>query len=95
MGLPHEDVDSPFIEDAQHWIAVYDELLTVKRLLLDRAEEVLKGSSDDALREANVDQRLLRAQAARYEVRRSYWVRRAEELLALGLADNPASEESA
>ncbi|GAC1341346.1 MAG: hypothetical protein NVSMB29_11690 [Candidatus Dormibacteria bacterium] len=92
--LPSEDPDTPYLEDAQHWIAVYGELLGLKKALLDRADEVLRGASDDAIKEAGIDERLLRAQAARYEVRRTYWVRRAETLLSLGYRRRSGSEVS-
>jgi hypothetical protein len=36
--------------------------------------------SDDAMKEAGIDQRLLRAQAGRYRVRHRYWTLRADAL---------------
>lgn len=78
--LPGEDPSSSHVEDAVHWIRVYGELMSVKVSLLDRAEQLVRGISDDAMMDIDVDQRLLRAQARRYRGRYEYWLRRVTEL---------------
>lgn len=78
--LPGEDPESGYVEDALHWIRVYGELVSVKMALLERSDQMLQGVSDDAIAEADLDHRLLRAQADRYSSRREYWCRRAKEL---------------
>ena len=79
-GLPGEDPESPFLEDALHWVRVYEELLNLKHELLKRAEEVLQSASPEAQAEGGADQALLRAQAARYDVRLEFWRQRAKDL---------------
>lgn len=78
--LAGEDPGSVFIVDAVHWIRVYGELLALKDALLERADEMTRGMSDDAMKDAAIDQRFLRAQADRYRLRREYWATRAAEL---------------
>lgn len=80
-GLPFEDVDTPYPEDVRHWLSVYGELLQLKEAMLVRAREVLATATEPTRFEASVDLRLLRAQAERYQLRRSYWVARAVALL--------------
>jgi hypothetical protein len=80
--LPGEDPRSTFLEDAVHWVRVYSELLELKLALLRRADDVLAGASDDAMREANIDDRLLRAEADRYALRHRYWTQRVNEFAA-------------
>ena len=78
--LPGEDPATTHAEDAVHWIRVYGELISVKTSLLDRAQQVLTGMTEDAVRDIDVDQRLLRAQAGRYRVRYEFWLERVTEL---------------
>ncbi len=78
--LPGEDPSSTYLEDALHWLRVYEELITVKASLLDRTADALEGLTDDACEDLDVDQRLLRAQAARYKSRQRYWLHRVTEL---------------
>ncbi|MBV8194718.1 MAG: hypothetical protein JOY80_04245 [Candidatus Dormibacteraeota bacterium] len=80
--LPGEDPDSPFLDDAIHWISVYSELLSLKRQLLQRADQVLVGAQADTEREADADRDLLSRQAERYRRRLEFWRRRAKELAA-------------
>ncbi|HEV7680082.1 MAG TPA: hypothetical protein VGQ42_16095 [Candidatus Dormibacteraeota bacterium] len=78
--LDGENPNSTHPEDAVHWLRVYGELLTLKTELLQRAEEVLSGATDDAIKEAQLDTRLLRAEAERFRRRRAFWTERAREL---------------
>lgn len=80
--LPGEDPELTYLQDAVHWVRVYGELLELKLALLDRADQVLESVSDDAMREADIDDRLLRAEAARYTARQQYWKQRVTELAA-------------
>jgi hypothetical protein len=79
-GLPGEDPSSSRPEDAVHWISVYSELLSLKRTLISRSRALEEGLTDDALREAHIDERLLLAQQDRYRARLRYWQARAREL---------------
>jgi hypothetical protein len=78
--LHGEDPDTPYIDDAVHWIRVYGELIPVKLSLLERLEESRHGLTDDAVSDLDVDVRLLRAQADRYTARREYWLQRVKKL---------------
>jgi hypothetical protein len=78
--LEGEDPDSTRVDDAVHWVKVYGELFTVKMALIDRADQLLDGVSDDAMKEADLDQRLLRAEADRFRQRLDYWTNRTKVL---------------
>jgi len=71
---------SPLLEDAQHWLQVYAELLTFKRTLLRTAEVHKEGAPDAVVAEVSGDQALLRAELDRLEQRHQFWERRAQEL---------------
>jgi hypothetical protein len=71
---------SPLLEDAQHWLQVYRELLTFKRTLLRTAEVHKEGAADAVATEVSGDQALLRAELERLEQRHDFWERRAQEL---------------
>lgn len=73
---------SPLLEDAQHWLLVYRELLTFKRTLLRTAEVHKDGASEAVATEVSGDQTLLRAELDRLEQRHHFWERRAQELQA-------------
>jgi hypothetical protein len=71
---------SPLLEDAQHWLQVYAELLSFKRTLLRTAEVHKEGAPDAVVTEVSADQTLLRAELGRLEQRHRFWQRRAQEL---------------
>jgi len=73
---------SPLLEDAQHWLQVYRELLTFKRTLLRTAEIHKEGAPDAVIAEVSDDQAILRAELDRLEQRQSFWERRAQQLQA-------------
>jgi len=73
---------SPLLEDAQHWLQVYAELLTFKRTLLRTAEVHKEGAPDAVVTEVASDQTLLRAELDRLQRRHRFWERRAQELQA-------------
>lgn len=78
--LPGEEPGSTYLDDALHWISVYAELLAMKHSLIEHVQQVRRGLTDDAAGEADIDLRLLSAQASRYEVRQQYWLRHADQL---------------
>jgi len=80
QALPGEDPLTTYLEDAIHWIHVYEELLGFKRHVIGSADEVLEQASPEVAREGNADKDLLRAQAQRYEKRLEFWRSRAREL---------------
>ena len=71
---------SPLLEDAQHWLQVYLELLTFKRTLLRTAEVHKEGAPDAVVTEVSSDQTLLLAELDRLEQRHRFWERRALDL---------------
>jgi len=71
---------SPLLEDAEHWLQVYRELLTFKRTLLRTAEVHKEGASEPVVAEVSEDQKMLRAELDRLEQRHSFWQGRAREL---------------
>lgn len=80
--LPGEDPASPYPDDAQKWVEVYDELLRFKNRLLDVAEETLSDMHDEPARREVVetDRIVLRAEVDRFHKRLSYWQHRLVEL---------------
>jgi hypothetical protein len=80
--LPGEEdsESSPLLEDAEHWLQVYRELLTFKRTLLRTAEIHREGAPEAVATEVGGDQTLLRAELDRLEQRHDFWERRAREL---------------
>ncbi|MFI5287986.1 MAG: hypothetical protein ACHQ4F_16975, partial [Candidatus Dormibacteria bacterium] len=64
--------------DAVRWVRVYRDLIELTTVLLERTESALKQMAGDAIREATVDQRLLRAQRERYLARHDFWAARVE-----------------
>lgn len=73
---------SPLLEDAQHWLQVYAELLTFKRTLLRTAEVHKEGAPQAVVSEVSGDQAVLRAELDRLEQRHRFWEHRAHELRA-------------
>ena len=73
---------SPLLEDAQHWLEVYRELLAFKRTLLRTAEIHKERAPDAVVMEVSGDQALLRAELDRLEERHRFWGQRAQELQA-------------
>jgi hypothetical protein len=72
--LPEEDPSSNEPEDAQHWVAVYSELLKTKRQLVGNLREMMERQEQavqDELERADV--RLLELQIHRFEYRLSLW----------------------
>jgi hypothetical protein len=80
--LPGEDPASPYPDDAQKWVEVYDELLRFKNRLLDVAEETLSDLHDKPARREVVetDRIVLQAEVDRFHKRLSFWQRRLAEL---------------
>jgi hypothetical protein len=80
--LPGEDPASPYADDAQKWVEVYDELLRFKRRLLSVAEETLEDLHDKPARREVIetDRIVLHAEVDRFQKRLSFWQGRLFEL---------------
>ena len=79
--LEGENPSTTHLEDAVHWIQVYEDLLTFKRRLLQSAGEVAPEMDKSAREEVGkTDLTILVAEAARLERRLRFWRERADEL---------------
>ena len=73
--LPGEDPVGAIAEDAEHWVAVYGELLEFKQFMLDgaaaRAAAMIQTESRTEVE--NTDLTVARAEAERFSRRLAYW----------------------
>ena len=79
--LPGEQPATSNLEDIDHWLSVYSELLGIKERLLDTTERAASElDEDDAQTEvANTDLTLLEGERKRLWKRLRYWQRRKRE----------------
>lgn len=75
-----EDLDSGDAEDADHWVAVYSELLEFKQDLLREIERQTREMSEEAARLASSNHRAFLLELRRLEPHLEYWRGRREEL---------------
>lgn len=75
-----EDPDSDNLEDAEHWLATYSELLGFKDRLLREAENGTSELSDTSQEEAMRDLSLLDKEKARLVNRYVFWRDKVQEL---------------
>jgi hypothetical protein len=79
--LEGEDPGTSYLEDATHWVTVYEELLAVKRDLIEASEGRLAELGEDARREiARTDLLVLDAEEKRFSRRLAFWRERCVEL---------------
>jgi hypothetical protein len=79
--LEGENPSTTHLEDAVHWIQVYEDLLAFKRRLLQSAGEVAPEMEEMAREEVGkTDLTILVAEAARVERRLRFWRERADKL---------------
>ncbi len=79
--LEGEDENTQHLDDAEHWIKVYAELLEFKRSVLATTEEHVGTMDVDASLEVQkTDLQALHAEALRFERRLVYWRGRVSEL---------------
>ena len=72
--LDGEDEDTQHLDDAEHWVKVYRELLEFKRAVLATTEEHVGTMEPDASAEVQkTDLKALHAEALRFERRLVYW----------------------
>ncbi len=70
-----------FADDAQHWVAVYTELLATKARILDiTLEQMERTKRDEVQRELQGDQTVLLSEIERFQRRLRYWHDRELEL---------------
>lgn len=81
--LPGEDPDTRYLDDADHWIVVYSELLDFKVTLLRQLNESVQHMEPEGVEEiSRTDAIVLQAEADRFRKRLAMWRRRREELAA-------------
>jgi hypothetical protein len=79
--LPGEDPESRLLEDAEHWRAVYRELLDAKASIVDLTHSQLEGTSEVPVRdELSNDEQIMLAEQRRLQRRLRFWDDRAAEL---------------
>lgn len=79
--LPGEDTTSPYVDDAQHWVNVYTELLEFKERMLVTLFDSLQHMPQEAVDEVRTtDAVVLDAEATRFKRRLRLWQERLEEL---------------
>ena len=76
-----ESVDPERLEDAVHWLQVYQDLLAFKRRVLESAGELAPEMEEVAREEVGkTDLTILAAEAARLERRLRFWRERVDQL---------------
>jgi hypothetical protein len=79
--LPGEDVNTPYVDDAEHWIKVYGELLELKRRMIGELTRQVANMTETARREAqDTDLVVMHVEAERFARRLGFWRRRLDEL---------------
>ena len=80
--LPGEDPGTPYLDDAEKWVEVYQELLQFKQRLLGVAEDALKDLGDKPARKevVDTDRIVLEAEVKRFQRRLAFWTERRSEL---------------
>jgi len=80
--LEGEDPESQLVEDAEHWVSVYSELIQYKQSLMQTSEEeVAVLEHPESQGEANnVDTVILATELERFRHRLDFWLARLEVL---------------
>ena len=74
--LPGEPKESEQVQEIQHWIAVYKDLLGIKRVMITAAERQIAKASEAARKEfRRTDATILAAERRRVERRLAFWRR--------------------
>lgn len=81
--LEGEDLATAHLEDARHWMSIYDDLIRFKRGLLARVEHDLPALSPVARIAASEDVGIIEDQLEGYQVRLDLWYQRVWELKGL------------
>lgn len=75
-----EDLESSLVDDADHWVGVYSELLEFKRDLLREIDRQARDVSPEAARQISRNRRAFMLELERLELHLDYWRRRRQEL---------------
>lgn len=74
--LEGEDLESPYPGDAEHWVAVYEELCRFKRFLLASIRQESESVDRAAKAELSRDDRALSVELERLELHLAFWQER-------------------
>jgi DNA-binding response OmpR family regulator len=83
--LEGEDIDSPYWEDARHWMSIYGDLIDFKLGILRRLRTDLAKLDPVAQRAAAPDVTMIESQMVGYQERLELWARRLKDLHGLWL----------
>jgi hypothetical protein len=76
-----EDVETPYLEDAEHWVAVYRELVEFKLELLAQIDQHVEDAEHvHTEQEMGRDRRATELELERIQLHLAYWRQRREEL---------------
>jgi hypothetical protein len=76
-----EDVETPYLDDAEHWVSVYKELVDFKHELLDQIDQhVVDAEHAQSEQEMERDRRATELELERIQLHLAYWRQRREEL---------------
>lgn len=84
-GLVGEDLETAHWEDARHWLAVYQDLLRFKNVLLERVKLELPKLHPAAQDAAQADLTIIENQQEGYQRRLELWAQRLWELHGLAM----------
>jgi len=76
-----EDVETPYLDDAEHWVSVYRELVDFKHEMLDQIDQhVVDADHVQSEQEMQRDRRATELELERIQLHLAYWQQRREEL---------------
>lgn len=76
-----EDVETPYLDDAEHWVSVYRELVEFKHELLTQIDRHVEGAEHvQTEQEMERDRRATELELERIQLHLAYWEQRREEL---------------
>ena len=76
-----EDVESPYLEDAEHWVSVYSELVEFKRDLLREIDShVIDADHLHSEQEMGRDRQATELELERIQLHLDYWLERQRDL---------------
>ena len=76
-----EDVETPYLDDAEHWVSVYRELVDFKHELLGQIDQHVAGADHlQSEQEMERDRRATELELERIKLHLAFWEQRREEL---------------
>lgn len=90
---PGEDVAGVRLEDADHWVAVYSELLEFKCDLLREIDRQARAMGQEGAEEISYDRRAFMLELQRLQLHLEYWLQRRERLRECSVPVNDARRD--